>query len=150
MQIDFFSLIKTISREYHDFQKSKKSMNAYYDITQVKVKLSIRKKKLNIQKPGELLSRPIFLVTDNHGYYISNWNVRDLCSTKPIKMGIKLICDMYNVDVPNLDYENPPGPDVSLTLSEVRIMHLITFNIICYISYRIIHIIIYMIGIFVR
>ena len=116
MQIDFFSLIKTISREYHDFQKSKKSMNAYYDITQVKVKLSIRKKKLNIQKPGELLSRPIFLVTDNHGYYISNWNVRDLCSTKPIKMGIKLICDMYNVDVTNLDYENPPGSDVSLTL----------------------------------
>ena len=71
---------------------------------------------MNIQNPGEIVSRPIFLITDNHGYYISNWNIRDLCSTKPIKMGIKLICEMYNVSVMNLDYENPPGPDESSTV----------------------------------
>ena len=91
-------------------------MNAYYGITQVKVNFTTKKKQFKIKTPAEILSRPIFLVTDKDGYYISNWKIQDLCSTKPIKMGVKLICDMYKVNVADLDYENPPGSDVSLTL----------------------------------
>ena len=112
--IELFSLIKTITKEHKEFKNSNKSIDDYFGVTTVKVKLTIKKKKLNIQNPGEILLRPIFLVTDNHGYYISNWNIRDLCSTKPIKIGIKLLCEMYKVTVMNLDYENPPGSDGKL------------------------------------
>ena len=109
----YLSLIKTITREHQEFKNSKKNMNDYFSISMVKVNLTFKKKQFIIKNTSEILSRPIFLVTDYHGYYISNWNIRDLCSTKPIKMGIKLICDMYKVDVADLDYENPPGPDES-------------------------------------
>ena len=114
--IKSFSLIKTITKEHIEFKNSKKSIDDYFGITTVKVNLTTKKKQFKIKNPGEILTRPIFLVTDNHGYYNSNWNMRNLCSTKPIKMGIKLICEMYNVTVMNLDYENPPGPDESSTV----------------------------------
>ena len=111
-----FSLIKTITKEHAEFKNSKKSLDHYYGITTVKVNLTTKKKVFKIKNPGEILLRPIFLVTDKDGYYMSNWKIRYLCSTKPIKMGVKLICDMYKVNVADLDYENPPGSDVSLTL----------------------------------
>ena len=111
-----FSLIKTITKEHAEFKNSKKTLDHYYGITTVKVNLTTKKKVFKIKNPGEILLRPIFLVTDKDGYYMSNWKIRYLCSTKPIKMGVKLICDMYKVNVADLDYENPPGSDVSLTL----------------------------------
>ena len=114
--IEFLSLIKEITREHQEFKNSKKSIDDYFGITIVKVNLTKKKKQYKIKNPGEILTRPIFLVTDNNGYYIPNWNIRNLCSTKPIKMCIKLICEMYNVTVMNLDYENPPGPDESSTV----------------------------------
>ena len=114
--IEFLSLIKEITREHQKFTDSKKSIDDYFGITTVKVNLTAKKKQLKIKNPGEILTRPIFLVTDHNGYYISNWNIRDLCSTKPIKMSIKLICEMYDATVMNLDYENPPGTDDSLTV----------------------------------
>ena len=114
--IEFLSLIKEITREHQEFKNSKKSIDDYFGITTVKVNLTKKKKQYKIKNPGEILTRPIFLVTDNNGYYIPNWNIRNLCSTKPIKMCIKLICEMYNVTVMNLDYENPPGPDESSTV----------------------------------
>ena len=114
--IEFLSLIKEITREHQEFKNSKKSIDDYFGITTVKVNLTKKKKQYKIKNPGEILTRPIFLVTDNNGYYIPNWNIRNLCSTKPIKMCIKLICEMYNVAVMNLDYENPPGPDESSTV----------------------------------
>ena len=114
--IEFLSLIKEITREHQEFKNSKKSIDDYFGITTVKVNLTKKKKQYKIKNPGEILTRPIFLVTDNNGYYIPNWNIRYLCSTKPIKMCIKLICEMYNVTVMNLDYENPPGPDESSTV----------------------------------
>ena len=111
-----FSLIKTIIKEHAEFKNSKKSLDHYYGITTVKVNLTTEKKVFKIKNPAEILSRPIFLVTNHKGTTIFKWKINDLRSTKPIKMGVKLICDMYKVNVADLDYENPPGSDVSLTL----------------------------------
>ena len=111
-----FSLIKTITKEHSEFKNSKKSLDHYYGITTVKVNLTAEKKVFKIKNPAEINTRPIFLVTNHYGNTIFEWNIRNLCSTKPIKMGIKLICEMYNADVMNLDYENPPGSDESLTV----------------------------------
>ena len=111
-----FSLIKTITKEHAEFKNSKKSLDYYYGITTVKVNLTTEKKVFKIKNPAEILSRPIFLVTNHKGSTIFKWKINDLRSTKPIKIGIKLISDMFQVNLLDLDYENPPGPDESSTI----------------------------------
>ena len=62
------------------------------------------------------------MVTNHYGETIFDWKINDLRSIKPIEMGVKLICEMYNAAVMDLVYENPPGPDDSGVKRRERIL----------------------------
>ena len=105
-----FSLVKKITNEYEDFKNSKRNIEDYYQIKLVKVNLTREKQSFKIVYPGEILTKPIFLVTDRKGHYINDWRTKDLRCTTPIKMRISLICNLFDVDLQTIDYTDPPGP----------------------------------------
>ena len=76
--------------------------------------LTREKNVFNIKSPGEILRTPVFLVKDRNGHYVNSWKIRDLRCTNPIKMGITLICAMFGIDLVNMDFSDPPGPDGAL------------------------------------
>ena len=110
--------MKRITKEYQHFKNSQRSIEDYFQIKLVKVNLTREKQSYKIVYPGEILTKPIFLVTDRKGHYINDWKIKDLRCTNPIKMRISLICNMFNVDLQTIDYTDPPGTDDVVFYSE--------------------------------